>query len=98
MLPTVVPPPPRLSPGGRAGSLGTGEAAEAETTPKPARGPPTALCVRRKPPRRRRDAQGLGSFGSDSLKLRAGRARRGSAPGRLPSEPMPALAWLAGEM
>lgn len=80
------------------GQLGHGDTAEAETPPKPARGPPTAFCVVRKPPGRRRDLQGPGSFGSGSLKLGAGCARRGSAPGQLLSEPMPALAWLAGKM
>lgn len=77
--------------------LGHRDAAEAETTPKPARGPPTTLCVVTKPPHRMRDPQGPGSFGSDSLEIRAGCAHRGSAPGQLPSDPMPALAWLAGE-
>lgn len=72
--------------------LGHRDAAEAETTPKPVQGPPTALHMVGKPPCRRRDPRGPGSFGSDSLELRGGRARRRSAPGQLPSEPMPALA------
>lgn len=76
----------------RCRQLGHGDTAEAGTTPKPARGPPTALCTVRKPPRRRRDPQGPGSFGSDSLECGAG--PRGSAP----SEPVLAGAWLAGDM